>query len=193
MSEDEQRLPQKISQQNDTKPGVYRPRFGALRGSNQDPLESATSGRALHAIERRVQMAIRSEVSNGPYPPPSFLEGYDQIDPGSAGKILDVASRRVDATTQILLNESKSRIDIDRRGQLMAFVVVVIVLAVATIWVWLGHSTAGATLAVGLIIALVIAFIGSSRIEAVAPFITGRKNQSGSETTDDADEEVDRE
>ncbi len=179
MSEEGRHLPQRIEPDSDIKPGAYRRRFGTNRGTSGDSQLFEPTKPFLHSIERHVQMAVRSEVSDGPYSPPSFLEGYDRISPGSGENILEVASRRVDATTTIMLRESEARIAIDRRGQLMAFGVVVLVLVVATLWLDMGYSTSATILASTLIISLVVAFLASSQIETVAPFITSRKTTSG--------------
>ena len=114
------------------------------------------------SIER---IASIMEASSGPFPPPMFLERYDQIVEGSAKQLMDSGIRRVDTTTEIILSESKTKNTIDLRGQLVALIVVILLLMTATIWLALDHAHAATILATSTIVALVIAFIGSTRIE----------------------------
>lgn len=91
--------------------------------------------------------------------------------------------RRVDASTKIDLDESQAKQDIDRRGQHYAFAIVVLILMIATVWLLAGHPTPATVLATTTVILLIIAFLGSSRIEQIAPHLTGR---SATQNTDEA-------
>jgi uncharacterized membrane protein len=158
----------------------HPPRRRSLDGDIVDVVEGIDE-------ESIQKIASIMEASSGPFPPPMFLERYEQIVEGSARQLMDSGIRRVEATTEIDLLESRTKTTIDLRGQIFALVVVMSLLITSTIWLALGHAHAATILATSTIVALVIAFIGSTRIEKVAPYL-GRKRPDPN--TEDRDEKT---
>lgn len=74
---------------------------------------------------------------------------------------------------------------IDLRGRVFALVVVMSLLITSTIWLALGHAHAATILATSTIVALVIAFIGSTRIEKLAPYLSRKRPDSNMEDGDE--------
>lgn len=159
-------------------PTDHSPRGRSLGSDIVDDDEDLDDGQ----IER---IASIMEASSGPFPPPMFLERYEQIVEGSAKQLMDSGIQRVNATTEIELMESKTKITIDLRGQIFALVVVMSLLITSTIWLALGHAHAATILATSTIVALVIAFIGSTRIEKLAPYLGRKRLDSGTEDDDE--------
>lgn len=155
--------------------------------TDHPPHRRSLDGDIVDRVDEIDEESIRKivsimEASSGPFPPPMFLERYEQIVEGSAKQLMNSGIRRVDATTDIDLLESKTKTTIDLRGQVFALVVVMSLLITSTIWLALGHAHAATILATSTIVALVIAFIGSTRIEKVAPFLGRGGAAPGTET-----------
>ena len=166
-----------------------RPRSPLIR-----PLETRDPGSIdirRETLEARVAATLES--SSGPFPPPMFLERYDRIVPGIAEELMRSGIRRVDASTKIDLDESQAKQDIDRLGQHYAFAIVVFILVIATIWLLAGYPTPATILASTTVVALIIAFLGSSRIEQIAPHLTGRnaiQNNDETPTSEKSDKDI---
>lgn len=158
--------------------------------ANHPPRRRSLEGDIVDVVEEIDDESIQKiasimEASSGPFPPPMFLERYEQIVKGSAKQLMDSGIRRVDATTEIDLLESRTKATIDLRGQHYALIVVVGLLVTATIWLVLGHAHAATILATSTIVALVIAFIGSTRIEKLAPYLSRNRPDSDAEDDDE--------
>lgn len=116
---------------------------------------------------------IRSESSRGPFPPPGFILGYEEAREGLGAQVLESAIRRVDATTKEMVLDGRTRRRLEEWGQVIAAVIAVLFFLGCVILILLGHQV-GAWLAGFLIIAIVVAFIGSSKIELIAESILRR-------------------
>ena len=105
-----------------------------------------------------LQVATREEFS-GPIPPPSILEGYNQIIPGAAERIIAMAeqetSHRQDMEQTIVINEYREA----RRGQIFAVVIGSLAIISGAIISVQGAQWAGIAIGGGGVIGLVSVFI----------------------------------
>lgn len=101
----------------------------------------------------------------GPIPPPDLLRQYEELDPGRAAKILNVAERQSDHRMDIERKVITSDIRRSWAGLAAAFILSLTTVCIGGYLVYLDHDTAGATIAT--------AGLGS----VVGTFIYGTKSQ----------------
>lgn len=100
---------------------------------------------------------------SGPIPPPSILKEYDEVVPGAAARILEMAEaqgrHRIDLESRVV----KSDIWKSYFGLVFAFVVSISFLACGTWLVYTDHDWAGATIATASLVGLAGTFIYGTR------------------------------
>lgn len=80
---------------------------------------------------------------SGPIPPPSFLEQYEKLVPGSAQRLLNEPHLEAEhrrSLERLLVNE---RIHLSKKGQLMAFFLAALCIVAAFTAIFLGYDVAG--------------------------------------------------
>ncbi len=96
-----------------------------------------------------------SSLYSGPLPPPAHLAQYEQVQSGLADRIVSMAEKeqahRIDTEQRYL----RASISSHRWGQFLGTFLAVLGFAVAAIFGYWGHATVGATLAGGVVSAIV--------------------------------------
>ncbi len=125
--------------------------------SNLQPqTQSVSAEKAL--LRERIEL-IRSEIFSGPLPKPEILQGYNNIVPGSADRIIQMAEKQADH--RMFLEKTVIAGDAKRadRGLICGTIVALCVLAGAVFVIYTGHDAAGIAVITADIAGLVSAFI----------------------------------
>lgn len=128
------------------------------------PTEKKTSDASQNQVSIQQQMV--AEQFQGPIPPPSLLEGYENLLPGSADRILAMAEKETDhrqnmekkalgAEIQGLGYEASDT----KRGQIFGLIIGVTAIISGTYAAVNGAQWAGSFIGAGGVIGLVPAFI----------------------------------
>jgi uncharacterized membrane protein len=121
---------------------------------------SQSQGEADHAV-----IASFAEVSVGPLPPPHVLQGYNEIVPGAADRILQMAERQSDHRMEMeraVVNGDSKR---SYLGLIAAFVLSAGIIGGGLFIIALGHQWPGVLL------------IGVNVVSLAGVFIYGSKNR----------------
>jgi uncharacterized membrane protein len=106
---------------------------------------------------------IDSMLFSGPLPPPTILQQYEDVVPGAAKIIIEMAQKQSDHRQFLEKNVITSDIKKSYIGQIFAFILGLFGLAMGTVLIYAGKSVAGTALSGGTLLALVGVFIyGSS-------------------------------
>ena len=102
--------------------------------------------------------AVRSQTFEGPLPPPDMLAHYNQLSPGFAERILQLAEREAESRhslermqTEIAEKDIPAAREETKRGQWMSFIITIVAFVSAVICArinqpWVAGVIAGATL-----------------------------------------------
>lgn len=108
-------------------------------------------------------MIIRSETFSGPIPPPESLDRYEQIQAGSADRILKMAEKQMEHRIAIENKVIGGQVEQGKRGQIFGFILVFVCVAVAIFFaVYLGMIKFAAT------------FLCVTMVTVVGIFVTGK-------------------
>lgn len=109
----------------------------------------------------------RSELFQGPIPPPAILREYDQVHPGLADRIVSMAENQSRHRQEIEKGVISTRNRNEARGQTYAFILAIAVI-LGSIWlISSGRSTEGLAAIITEIVALAGVFIyGRKKQEA---------------------------
>lgn len=118
---------------------------------------------------------VYAESFQGPIPPPTILEHYDQIQPGFAERILVMAERQGAHRMQLENIALQGQINRSNRGQVFGFILGLVGLVAGSFCVYSGHDAAGASLG------------GASLVSLVTVFVIGRSQQGRSLQKKDPD------
>lgn len=91
-------------------------------------------------------LLIHAEKFQGPLPPPSILEGYERIVPGSAERIISLLEKQTAHRQSLetkIVNGGKTRSD---WGLVCGAVITLVVIFVSAYLILKGHDWAGSTL-----------------------------------------------
>jgi len=117
-----------------------------------------------------VNLSVRQESFSGPLPHPSILKEYEEIEPGSAKRIIDMAERTLIHHQEMEAEQVRSEVASSReawaRSRLGAIIGGVVALAFAAVALGIvlaGYPTAGAVLGSLEVGALVAAFMYGTR------------------------------
>jgi uncharacterized membrane protein len=149
----QQGIPSKPSPVSPTKkisPGPPFPMNGPA-----DQLDGPTP--RLSILAHRSQQVTQS--FSGPIPPPEILKAYDEIEPGTARRILAQAEMQTAHRIEIEKTSINSEIRRSNWGLVAGFVVAMASIVGGCLLVWAGHDVAGATIATGSVVALVGVFV----------------------------------
>jgi len=139
----------------------------------------AKGGELIEQLEETAEeikggLAEISATFVGPIPPPDVLQGYDEVIPGLADRIVGMAEaegnhrrdqerRALDAEIEndrILIGAYIKKV---RIGQILAFVIAVVALCLGSYVAANGYQFAGAVIGTGGLIGIVTAFIQGRR------------------------------
>ncbi len=109
--------------------------------------------------------SLYAESFQGPIPPPSILEHYEQLQPGFAERILAMAERQGMHRMQLETTALTGQLKRSSRGQVFGFVLGLVGLIAGSFCIYSGHDTAGASLG------------GISLVSLVTVFVIGRSQQ----------------
>lgn len=110
-------------------------KLSQLQEQNPEKLEKLLS---LLSSERKELRQVSSQFS-GPIPPPELLEGYENIVPGAADRIIRMTERQIDHRTNIeslIVKGDNRRAD---RGLTFAFMLGILCIVVAATLAYLGQ------------------------------------------------------
>lgn len=138
--------------QDDSEP----PDEGELDRQDGDAIDKA-SRKIISVVERRL------EHFQGPVPHPSILEGYENLVPGSADRIISQAERQTDH--RIHLEQTVINADVSRSklGIWLGFILSSLAILGGTVLVALGHDWAGTTIATAAVASLAGVFVYGTR------------------------------
>ena len=98
--------------------------FEALR---KDPkFKDLSDDQLSDLLYQTVQTSVSyssQEVSQGPIPPPSFLQRYDELVPGSAKRIIDMAENNNYQKAELKKKLVENGIQQSNRGQILGFII----------------------------------------------------------------------
>jgi uncharacterized membrane protein len=125
-------------------------------------------------------VSLRQEIFSGPLPDPSTLKEYEELLPGSAERVIDMAERAIvhhqEMEAKQVENDAISNREAWSRSRLGAILGCIVALAFAGVslgFVLAGHPTAGAVLGSLEVAALVGAFMyGTRRQQLLQPPLT---------------------
>lgn len=110
-------------------------------------------------------VAMKQEIFKGPLPHPSILKGYEEIDPGSAHKIIESGlaesrdRRELQRRTFEAIKEERKRRD------WMGYSIGFFIVAIGALLVYTGHAVYGSIFSGVSAIAMVSLFLGQSNEE----------------------------
>lgn len=109
---------------------------------------------------------IQQSTFSGPIPPPSILEGYEQLIPGAADRILKMAESDARHQQEIEFAALSGTLAEVKRAQLFAFFIVIIALGAAMLALKMGSPDVagiiGGTTVVGLVSAFIVGRLAKS-------------------------------
>lgn len=118
-------------------------------------------------VVERVTALVRRETFQGPLPHPRHLQGYEEICPGAADRIISMAENAQNSQIAADTRDQEAEISDRRLGMLLGFFCFVLMVVAALICAWLDYPYLGGS------------FIAVSTIGVVSRFIIGRKNGNG--------------
>lgn len=144
---------------------------------NKPTPQNPQKNEPAHGAPRRTLAAVSTEFE-GPLPPPAMLDGYNQVIPDGANRIMRMAEseaehrRSVEKEVLAIQREDLWRERSERRlGQILAFVLCTIAILAGVYGVTQSSGPAG-QIAGG--------FVGVGGLASlVIAFITGRRNDGG--------------
>ncbi len=150
---------------------VQEPKIEKLGEKHTDSFEKreidgAEEGRIDSHVVKQVIAKIESEFS-GPIPPPNIIKGYEEVLPGSANRILEMAERQAEHRQKMeyMMIHAESRDSL--LGIMFAFVLGIgcIITAVVTVITFPQNAgvISGAVIGVTGIGSIITAFIKSTR------------------------------
>lgn len=119
---------------------------------------------------KQVQMAAKAAIFSGPLPPPNLLQGYDDIQPGFAERIVRMAEGEADHRRQ----QEQKALDADiklsdkdfterRLGQGLAFTIVIILAVLGAYLAINGKELTGSVFGGPAIVSIVGAFLNKKK------------------------------
>lgn len=112
------------------------------------------------------QMIIQQAGYSGPIPPPSALAAYEEVLPGSAERILNMAEREQQHRHDIIERTVRLEGRLGPMGMIFAFIIAITFFVVAAWLIDDGHGTEGTILATVDLLALVTVFVTRGRGES---------------------------
>lgn len=134
-----------------------------MAGRGGDSKKSKGDSVPTEAIEQVVQRYVKSEIWACPLPPPSVLEGYEQVCSGSAERILKDFEKQTEHRHQIEKAVIHDRIQARKTAQLFAFVIALAGFVLIGWLAHLGHAVLAGVFGFVELASLVAVFIQSSR------------------------------
>lgn len=95
----------------------------------------------------------------GPLPPPGMLEEYGRVIPDGANRLLILLEKQTDHRIEMESRLVQSRIDVTKRGQIIAAILSVFFGLVACILGYFGHDVLAGSIGVTTIIGLAVVFV----------------------------------
>lgn len=126
-----------------------------IRKAVRDVVQPAeTADNISHQVTVHQQSAF-----SGPIPPPEALAQYDQIVPGSADRIIQMAENETKHRHSLENTALNATVNETRRGQRYGMAIGIVVLITSIIALFLGYETAASVLGGGTLVSLVSVFV----------------------------------
>ena len=116
--------------------------------------------------QSRLLAYYQEESFTGPLPHPSTLRAYEDIVPGAAGRILDMAEKQSEHRKGIEKSIVNNQIFLSKRGQIFAFIIALGGIGGSFYCAYLGMPIPASSLG------------GGTSAGIIALFITGRRKES---------------
>jgi uncharacterized membrane protein len=139
-----------------------QPEQAELRERIEREIGPLVSGSQREIIVERMQQIVVSEYFSGPIAHPRHLREYEEIEPGSADRIIRMAERQQDHAIEMGRQAMKAGVDDRKLGMWLGFASLVLLLVLATVF-----GAYGNTAMAGL-------FLGAAALGVVGAFIKGR-------------------
>ena len=105
-----------------------------------------------------------SMTYSGPLPPPSVIEGYERILPGSADRILTMAEVQGEHRRRIESQESRANIVTVRIGAVFALIITIFTIGAGTYLISIDKGAGGLAIIIAELVALASVFIIGRRV-----------------------------
>lgn len=102
---------------------------------------------------------------SGPIPSPETLQGYDNILPGAADRVITMAEKQQNHRMGLETKHLSEQMGQSRLGQWLGFIIAIIAISAGTYLTMNGHDTVGGIL------------LGTTLVSLVAVFVVGKYNQ----------------
>lgn len=137
----------------------------SLPGSSGQPekLRPQPSQRASQIQLQSQEIVVQATMHSGPLPPPEVLQKYEQIVPGTARTIINMAEQQSLHRRQIekIVIEAGARDS--KYGIGAGLLVSLATISLAGFAIHMGHATAGATIATSTVVGLAGVFVYGTR------------------------------
>ena len=130
------------------------------------PIDSdqALDGEILDEKQKSETAVVKVSTYSGPLPPPNVLARYDQVVPGAAERILQMAERNQSHQIAIESGALEASKRDTRTGQILALIVTLMALILAAFVVSQGSPWVGGLIGVSAVGTLALAFLkGNSK------------------------------
>lgn len=139
----------------------------ALEKSVEDLSENGIRKEILELIPDKddkdkaaILMATYEEKFSGPLPHPNHLAAYEQTLPGAADRILTMAEKQQNHRMNLENQVIPSEVQINKRGQLFAFIMGLVLIAASTATILHGSVTAGTILILVIFLGYLTVYMG---------------------------------
>lgn len=79
----------------------------------------------------KAMVVMQEESFSGPIPPPAILKQYEEMQPGSADRILKMAEKQSEHRMELEKKAIGGQVDQSKRGQVFGFILALVCIAVA--------------------------------------------------------------
>lgn len=102
----------------------------------------------------------RTELSLGPLPPPSMLQGYNEVVPGAANRIIQMAESEAGNRRQYREKRLEIANGASKRAQWFAFIISMTVIIGSLILIGMDKKAGGISAIIATLVSLVATFLG---------------------------------
>lgn len=131
-------------------------------GKPDGALESFTAADVLgtgKSFEGRLTLTERSEFYSGRLPPPDFMKQFEEIEPGSANRIIQLAENQQSHRHSLEQTAVDSNVRNEGRGQIFAFILSMVTILGGIGLIAIGKSIEGLIALIGILVSLTAVFI----------------------------------
>lgn len=136
-------------------------------------------------VKRYVRQTVRRElsVSFNPYLSDEELSVLEKYAPGSAARLINATTERVEVNNENLREDGRAKREINKAGQKYAFGVVLAILVSVCYISWLSYPREAASIAIVLLLGLVVSFLVGGELKSVVPWLFQKNNRKDIQTS----------